>query len=237
MWVPEPHLGSEHFSPEQGSAPRSELAGSPGEIFLERLNAVITPHFLLRLISYFSVKRNKSPSWKAARCPLWGGGGTGRQAALGKVRWSLPVILHEACLANQLPPPTPSHSQLSRRDVRVPSTVTWAAGSVQQLGLDSRPSCCGAGGALSPSPATLRTPPLPAALTQAYTCWGASSWGVNRGLTSPLAICSWELSLYPPAFKQTPLGKKSHPQWDLLEKGCYTRAGGPGLNSASAIIS
>lgn len=143
-----------------GSAPRSELASSPGEIFLERLNAVITPHFLLRLISYFSIKRSKSPSWKAARCLLWGGGGTGRQAALGKVRWSLPVILHEACLANQLPPPTPSHSQVSRSDVRVPSSVTWAAGSVQQLGLDSRPSGCGAAGALSPSPATLRTPPF-----------------------------------------------------------------------------
>ena len=42
------------------------------EKLVEQLNAAITPHFLLRLISYFSIKGNKSPSWKDARHPLWG---------------------------------------------------------------------------------------------------------------------------------------------------------------------
>ena len=55
-----------------GSAPRGELTGSSPEIFLGQLNTAITPHFLLRLISYSSIKGNKSPSWKDAQYPLWG---------------------------------------------------------------------------------------------------------------------------------------------------------------------
>lgn len=116
------HRGSGRFSLEHWISTQSEHTGRPSEIFLERLNAAITPHFLLRLISYFSVKRNKNPSWKAARHPpLWGRrwDRTPGSAGQGQIEF--------ACESST----TRLLSQVTRSNVPVPSAVTWAPGIIQ----------------------------------------------------------------------------------------------------------
>lgn len=90
---------------DHGVAPRRELPGGLGEAFSERLNAAITPRVLSRLISYFSIKRTKSPSWKAARHPLWGRGWDRKPGSAGQGQMELA-------------------RESSRSDVCVPSAAT-----------------------------------------------------------------------------------------------------------------